>query len=92
MAHTVSRRLLFASIGAAAIGLALTNRARRVAAEETVGMFLQVHEVGTAASVASEVAPREMTDQPGALAPRRRATADSGQAVPQRERRNGGAG
>jgi hypothetical protein len=43
MAHTVSRRLLFASIGAAAMSLALTSRSRRVAAEEAAGTFVLVN-------------------------------------------------
>src|SRR5262249_18365207 len=43
MAQTVSRRLLFVSIGAAAMGLALTNRGRKVAAEEAAGTFVLVN-------------------------------------------------
>jgi pimeloyl-ACP methyl ester carboxylesterase len=43
MAYAMSRRLLFASVGTAAIGLALTGRARKVAAEEGLGTFVLVH-------------------------------------------------
>jgi hypothetical protein len=92
MAHTMSRRLLFASVGAAAMSLALTSRARRVVAEEAIGTFARIHGAGTAALHVSVAALPETTGQPGAIAPRPRTPTDSGQAMPQGERRNSGAG
>lgn len=48
MAHAVSRRLLFTSVGTA-VGLALTGRARRVAAETALGTLPRCKPPGTVA-------------------------------------------